>query len=165
MRAACDDIIRLLFVQALRRLFSRPDAVPSWLAGLSDLPVARALGAVHADPGRPWRLGELAAIAGQSRSAFSGRFTSCVGMAPIAYAARWRLRLAAKELATSSMAIGTIASRAGYQSDSAFHAAFRRETGPDAGGIQARSPGQSRMVGAHQQGGGQRAVTSSGVGK
>lgn len=125
--AACDDIIRLLFVQALRLLFEEPQSVPSWLNGLSDPTVARALKAIHLEPERRWRLEELAAIAGQSRSTFAERFTRHVGVSPVNYATRWRLRLAAKALATTSAAISTIAAEAGYLSDSAFHAAFRRE--------------------------------------
>lgn len=128
-RAACDDIIRLLFVQALRRVFADPGNDPSWLKGLADPAIARALGAIHGAPDRVWRLGDLAVVAGQSRSAFAERFTRCVGVSPISYAAAWRLRLAARALATTSAAISTIAAGAGYQSDSAFHAAFRREMG------------------------------------
>ncbi|WP_214199876.1 AraC family transcriptional regulator [Novosphingobium profundi] len=128
-RAACDDMIRLLFVQALRSHFSGGTDIPSWLGGLSDPPVARALQAIHADPARHWRLEELAILAGTSRSAFAERFARRVGRPPVGYATNWRMRVAASQLAAGLKTISEVASQAGYLSDSAFHAAFRREMG------------------------------------
>ncbi|WP_220474056.1 AraC family transcriptional regulator [Aurantiacibacter xanthus] len=128
-RAACDDMIRLLFVQALRSHFSGGTDIPSWLGGLSDPPVARALQAIHGDPAHHWRLDELASLAGSSRSAFAERFARRVGMPPVSYATNWRMRVAASQLASGLKTISEVASQAGYLSDSAFHAAFRREMG------------------------------------
>lgn len=128
-RTACDDIIRLLFVQAIRSHFGGGTGIPSWLGGLSDPPVARALQAIHGDPARHWQLGDLARIAGCSRSAFAERFARRVGRPPVGYATNWRMRVAARQLAGGLKTISTVASEAGYLSDSAFHAAFRREMG------------------------------------
>ncbi|PZQ50025.1 MAG: AraC family transcriptional regulator [Novosphingobium pentaromativorans] len=128
-RAACDDMIRLLFVQALRSLLGARTEIPSWLGGLSDPPVSRALHAIHANPARHWRLDELASLAGLSRSTFAERFARRVGMPPVSYATIWRMRVAARQLAASTMTVSAVAAQAGYLSDSAFHAAFRREIG------------------------------------
>lgn len=128
-RAACDDMIRLLFVQALRSHFSGGAEIPSWLGGLSDPPVARALRAIHGNPDRHWGLDELAKLAGSSRSSFAERFARRVGKPPVGYATNWRMRVAAKRLVTGLKTISEVASKAGYLSDSAFHAAFRREMG------------------------------------
>jgi AraC-like DNA-binding protein len=128
-RAACDDMIRLLFVQALRSQLGARTEIPSWLGGLSDPPVARALHAIHANPARHWRLDDLASLAGLSRSSFAERFARRVGMPPVSYATNWRMRVAARQLAASTTTVSEVAAQAGYLSDSAFHAAFRREIG------------------------------------
>ena len=53
---------------------------------------------MHADPGRRWSLGELAAEAGMSRTVFAQRFREKVGETPIAYLTRWRMMLAGDRL-------------------------------------------------------------------
>ena len=73
------------------------------------------------------KLNEL--TAGSSRSAFAERFARRVGRPPVGYATNWRMRVAASQIAAGLKTISEVASQAGYLSDSAFHAAFRREMG------------------------------------
>ena len=125
-RAACDDLLRLMFVHALRAHLSQaPSDALGWLAGLNDRPVAAALRVIHADPTRSWRLSELAAVAGRVAERFKAR----VGRPPIEYAAVWRMRIAARRLLDGHRSVSAIAQELGFLSDSAFGAAFRRVHG------------------------------------
>lgn len=133
-RAACDDLLRLMFVHALRAHLATADAgALGWLAGLNDPPVAAALRAIHAEPARVWRLSELAAQAGLSRTAFAERFRARVGRPPVEYAATWRMRVAARRLRESRRTVSAVAQELGFLSDSAFGAAFRRVHGVSPG--------------------------------
>lgn len=131
---ACNDLLRLMFVHALRQHLREADSADlGWLAGLGDPPVAAALRAIHAAPERVWRLPDLAREAGQSRSGFAERFRRVVGLPPIEYAARWRMRVAAHRLEHGGDALSSVAASLGFLSDSAFGAAFRRVHGVSPG--------------------------------
>lgn len=120
----------LLFVWAVRRCIDDlPAERKNWLAGVKDRFVGRALSMLHARPSYDWTVDELARQVGLSRSAFSHRFSDLLGQPPMQYLARWRLIVAAQELSYSSKAIVAIAEQVGYESESAFHRAFRREFG------------------------------------
>lgn len=119
-----------MFVHALRAHLATTDAgVLGWLAGLNDPSVAAALRAIHAEPARVWRLRELAAQAGLSRTAFAERFRARVGQPPVEYAATWRMRVAARRLREGRRPVSAVAHELGFLSDSAFGAAFRRVHG------------------------------------
>lgn len=135
-RAACDDILRLMFIHALRAHFkSVGNEAPGWIAALADPHLAAAVRAIHAEPARIWRLTDLARIAGQSRSAFAAHFRQKVGTSPVEYAANWRLALAASRLRTGREPVSAIAQSLGYTSDSAFGAAFKRRYGASPGSL------------------------------
>src|SRR5690606_6188647 len=116
-----------------------------WLAALSDPRIGSAIRAMHADPGRGWRLEDLAEISHLSRSQFSARFRAAVGRSPMDYLLHWRMTLAGKALSQSGVSISAVASRLGYASESAFGVAFRRVTGttPRRAGRLAEPPYQS----------------------
>ena len=133
-QAAANDLLRLMFTHVLRIHLARDGTGQlGWLAGLKDPPVAAALRAIHADPARAWRLPELAAIAGLSRSGFAERFRGRVGQTPIDYATRWRMLLAGRRLAKGDETVSTVAASMGFLSDSAFGVAFRRVLGVSPG--------------------------------
>ena len=84
---------------------------------------------LHAEPQRDRTLEQLGREAGLSRSAFAARFTGFVGLAPMQYLKRWRLQLAATQLADGMDSIAAIGTRAGYESEAAFSRAFRGAVG------------------------------------
>ncbi|HEX8929207.1 MAG TPA: AraC family transcriptional regulator, partial [Actinomycetota bacterium] len=102
---------------------------PGWLAGLRDPHLAAALGAVHADPGRPWTLASLATTAGLSRTAFTARFSAAVGEPPMRYLQSLRLHHARRLLRDERLTVAAVAARVGYTSEVAFAARFRRAFG------------------------------------
>jgi len=75
-------------------LSSRPDG----LRALADYRLAPALRLMHADPGHPWHLTELARAASMSRTTFAERFRAAAGMPPLTYLHHWRMRMAKRVL-------------------------------------------------------------------
>jgi AraC-like DNA-binding protein len=57
------------------------------------------------------------------------RFQRLVGSAPMEYLTQWRMVLAANLLCRSNVPLAQIAEDVGYQTDTAFIRAFRREYG------------------------------------
>ncbi len=120
----------VLFVETLRRFIQDlPDQQKGWLAGARDPVVGETLALLHKSPGRPWTVASLAHEAGVSRTRFAERFRHFLGEPPMAYLARWRLKLAAEMLVSSDSNAGEIAAEVGYASEAAFNRAFKREFG------------------------------------
>ncbi len=119
-------LVELIFLTVIRsHALLTPEATKGWLCGLSDPRIAQALSAIHADPGRRWTVGTLAAEACMSRSAFSARFLQRVGQPPGEYVTKWRMYLAAQKLTDCEMSVGTMAAEFGYLSERAFRQAFQ----------------------------------------
>ena len=123
-------IAELVFVEVLRSyLTTASEDRVSWLSGLRDPVVGRALARLHAEPARPWTLPELAREVGASRSVLAERFGSFVGHPPMQYLAHWRIQLAASRLAAGAAPVSAVASEIGYESEAAFCRAFKKVTG------------------------------------
>jgi AraC-like DNA-binding protein len=123
-------LAELLFVEAMRRyIASLPEGEVGWLAGLRDRHVGRALALLHERPTHDWTVDELATQAGLSRSALAQRFSELIGQPPMQYLTRWRLRRAAAALKDSRRPVAALAEEYGYDSESAFNRAFKREFG------------------------------------
>lgn len=60
---------------------------------------------------------------------------SLVGRTPIQYLTQWRMLLAANLLRSSNWSLARVAEEVGYQTDTAFSRAFRREVRRAAGGL------------------------------
>jgi AraC-like DNA-binding protein len=120
----------ILFIEVLRLYMSEQhEAGTGWLAGVSDRVVGAALSEMHKRPSHPWTLDELARTAGTSRSVLAERFQLLVGNSPIQYLTQWRMLLAANMLSRSNTPLSRVAQDVGYQTDTAFSRAFRREFG------------------------------------
>ncbi|MEC0372826.1 AraC family transcriptional regulator [Paenibacillus chibensis] len=87
-------------------------------------------------------LDQLAAISHFSKYHFSRIFSATVGMTPVAYVNRERVRKSVQLLAESHLTMLEISSRCGFDSISAFHAAFKKHYGMSPGEMR-RSIGQS----------------------
>ncbi|KTC53470.1 AraC family transcriptional regulator [Pseudomonas fluorescens ABAC62] len=123
-----EHLAQMMLVQILRLYQSSLGAsTAGWLAALSDPRLAPVFAHVHANPARRWTLAEMASVAKQSRSTFALHFKQRVGVAPQAYLTRWRMHLAVKALNSSASSVSSIGQSLGYQSDSAFGSAFKRQ--------------------------------------
>ncbi|MGK3996991.1 AraC family transcriptional regulator [Sorangium sp. So ce1024] len=124
----------VLFVQALRtHVASVTCGAPSWLRALWDPALGVALQRMHERPADPWTVEALARAAGMSRSAFAARFKGALGVAPLEYLTRWRMRRAAEMLADDAASTAAVASAVGYDTDGAFVKAFKRHMGETPG--------------------------------
>jgi AraC-like DNA-binding protein len=123
-------LAEVLFIEVLRLHMNGQDAQQrGWLAGVRDRHVGAALAALHREPSRDWSLEELARTAATSRSVLAERFQYLVGSSPMHYLTQWRMLLAANLLKRSHASLAHVAEAVGYQTDSAFSRAFRREFG------------------------------------
>lgn len=144
-RLATTNLAQLALVQALRA-HAGGDGT-RWLRALADPQVGAALRLLHAAPARRWTLAQLAGEAATSRSVLALRFKEMVGQAPLQYLLQWRMRLAQHALATEGCAVATLAWRLGYESESAFSAAFKRWSGTAPGRYRALNmPGADRSL-------------------
>lgn len=119
----------VLLVQALRAhvAMAGPEGT-GWIGALADPKIGAALRLLHGDAARHWTVAELARAVGMSRSSFALRFKTLVGMPPLDYLLRWRMRLARSFLRRNDT-VASVASRLGYASESAFGNAFKRVHG------------------------------------
>lgn len=123
-------LAEVLFIEVLRlHMNEQGDGRTGWLAGVGDRVVGPALKALHNAPARAWTLEELARAANSSRSVLAERFQQLVGSSPMQYLTQWRMLLAANLLRRSNAPLAHIAADVGYQTDTAFSRAFRREFG------------------------------------
>lgn len=124
----------LMFLEIVRlHLESTSAERAGWLAGLRDPQVGRALAKMHERPGAPWTLEELARVAGMSRSVFAERFAEIVGIAPMQYLTRWRMQVASDLITRGATPFAQIAGEVGYESEAAFHRAFKKVVGTSPG--------------------------------
>jgi AraC-like DNA-binding protein len=100
-----------------------------WLVALADKQMRAAMTAIHDDPAHAWTLQELAERATMSRSKFAFKFKERVGTSPMEYLTRWRMLRAADRLVNSPESVSDISLAAGYESESAFCAAFKKAMG------------------------------------
>jgi AraC-like DNA-binding protein len=130
-RLLVDRLFEVLLLQLLRWLLDHPQEAgmpPGLLAGLAHPALARALVALHEQPGAPWTLEAMAREAGMSRSAFAAAFKAELGQAPAEHLADWRLALAQQAL-LQRQPLKYVADELGYGSASALSRAFARRLG------------------------------------
>ena len=123
-------LAEVLFIEVLRLyMHEQGDGRTGWLVGVGDRVVGAALNSLHKSPAHAWTLEELARTVGTSRSVLAERFQQMVGSSPMQYLTQWRMLLAANLLCRSNAPLASIAQDVGYQTDTAFSRAFRREFG------------------------------------
>ncbi|WP_083405757.1 AraC family transcriptional regulator [Mycolicibacterium rutilum] len=121
---------QLLLLELLRAFLAQTDELPpGWLRLLTDERLRPAVESIHAEPGKPWQLQDLARASAMSRTSFAERFRAVAGVPPLAYVNGWRMQLARHALRRGDTRIGPLAIELGYTSESAFSNAFKREVG------------------------------------
>ena len=114
-QAVLDRLSEVVIIQLLRELMDQPRFAYGLLAGLAEPRPARAINAMHAEPGRAWTLERLAGVAGMSRARFAARFRELMGTTPLAYLGEWRLGVA-QSLLRRGRPIQIVAEQTGYAS-------------------------------------------------
>jgi len=126
VRPVLSRLGEVLVIKLLRQEIDRGATTPGLVAGLADPRLARAIVAMHEEPGRSWRNEELAEVAGLSLSRFAETFLKTVGETPQTYLRRWRMTLARQDIERGER-VQTVARRYGYASAEALSRAFARE--------------------------------------
>lgn len=93
------------------------------------LPLAGLDAFIGRHAGHPLQVADLARLAGLSAARFHARFLAETGQTPMDYVRLRRLQLGRELLCSSQLAVGEIAARVGYASQSAFTAALVRQFG------------------------------------
>jgi transcriptional regulator GlxA family with amidase domain len=120
----------IMFVDAARRdLECLPEDATSWLAGLRDRFVGKALELMHERPDHAWTVDDLAREVGLSRSALHERFVQDLGHPPMRYLASWRIQLGARLLRESNRSVATIVVDVDHEPEAVLSRAFRRLVG------------------------------------
>lgn len=118
----------ILFIQVIRHYAeTAPEAVPV-LSAVVHPNVGKALEAMHESPGKPWTVETLAQEAMLSRTAFAETFRELTRIPPIEYLTRLRMERARK-LLRGDESTAAVGEAVGYQSEAAFHRAFKRAYG------------------------------------
>ncbi len=107
--------------------------------------LAAALSAVRSDVARPWRLAELAAIAGLSTKQLQRLCRATLGLSPQQVIQRMRLEEAVRLATTTNETFGHIAAECGFYDQATFTRQFRRVLG--------MTPGAYRSGPARERGG------------
>lgn len=127
-KTALDRLFDYLLILIIRHVVESGAVSTGVLAGLADPHLAKALTAMHEAPNKPWKLEDLADIAGMSRTRFAEHFRKLVGRTPIEYLTVWRMTIA-RQLLGKGKPVKSVAVLVGYDSAAAFSRVFRRVTG------------------------------------
>ncbi len=131
-------LTEIIFIQVVRTFVDREGDRAGCLAAVLNPKLGRSMSRIHREPERPWTVETLAREAGMSRTVFADRFTSLVGMTPLAYVTHWRMERARREIRDTDLPLIDIAERIGYSSEAAFNRAFKRQFN--------QTPGQVRRL-------------------
>jgi AraC-like DNA-binding protein len=105
----------------------------------ADRRIGRVLSRLHERPGDQWTVESLAREAAMSRSAFSERFHSLVGEAPMKYVGELRLAQAARLFRSTDASVEQIAAQVGYGSGESLSRAFKLRYGAPPSAFRRRS--------------------------
>jgi AraC-like DNA-binding protein len=125
-----EHLAQIALIKTLRfHLSEVAHARPGWLYALADRRLGKAIAAMHATPSHRWNLSLLAGVCAMSRTVFAIRFKAKVGMTPMDYLLQLRMRVAAERLLEPGARVAVVAQEIGYESESAFNVAFKRQMG------------------------------------
>ena len=127
--AILDRLADALMFYVIRHSIAQSTSSVGLLVALADKQIRSALTAMCDDPARSWTLGALAEKAFMSRSSFAQRFNTLVGQTPMEFLIEWRMQLARRWLERDRLSVAEVATRCGYQSETAFSKAFKRIAG------------------------------------
>lgn len=117
----------VLFIQVLRAYMHKQTPTEGFISALRDKHIHHSLQLIHKQPSTKWTLALLAQEIGLSRTLFAVRFREMTGHTPMNYLTDWRMYKARDMLMQDVLSLGEIADRVGYQSEAAFHRAFKKK--------------------------------------
>lgn len=125
-----DALMQVLLILVLRRYIDQQPKLPTGiLNGLQDKRLRVVLNAILAQPEQDWSVDEIAQMACVSRSQLMRLFKQHIGISPHALVNHLRLQAAAVRLRHSSDSVLQIALGTGFQSETHFGKAFKKQYG------------------------------------
>lgn len=121
-----NKIAEIVFLLVIKHLMGGHS---STMSAMLNPALATSLLALHDAPQTQWSVDMLAKLANMSKSNYANQFKKLTGITPIKYLTQWRLRCAGLDLKNSQYPIITIANKYGYDTESSFSKAFKREMG------------------------------------
>jgi AraC family transcriptional activator of mtrCDE len=118
-----------LFALMLRAWMDQSAGASGILSVLAEKRLQAALQGMLAAPGRQWTLESLAQACHLSRATFARLFRNAAGVPPAAMLTHIRMTQAAHLLSQHRLGAAAVGELVGYQSEAAFHRAFRRHHG------------------------------------
>jgi len=95
----------------------------------ADAPIAKAANAFRREPGRRWRMADVARSVGLSQRQFDRKFHECFGVTPQHYLMKTRIQESCELLRVTGATIAEVATTVGFYDQSAFTGQFRRQMG------------------------------------
>lgn len=140
-------LLDVLFAYLLRAIMARHDAVAaSWMRGVHDAAVRKAVTALHEDSTRDWTLELLAREVGVSRSVLALRFRASMGDTPLSYLRTVRMQRAMRLLSESDATLERVASEVGYHDAFSFSKAFKKVVGVSPGEFRKRDAAERDLA-------------------
>lgn len=127
-QTAVNRLTEYCLLLTLRHVIARNMVDSGVLSGLSEPRIAKAIIALHDQPGRAWTLISLADAAGMSRARFAAQFRKSVGRTPLAYLTDWRLGIA-QSLIKQGKPLKFVAEDVGYASAATLSRVFVERLG------------------------------------
>jgi AraC-like DNA-binding protein len=115
-----------VLAKVLQRMVGSPEDTFGLFGLFASVGMRTALKAVDDDVGRAWTVGELAEIAGMSRSQFKAEFAATVGTNVRDFIDLRRLRFAESRLAAGLAGVSEVATSVGFRSKSSFQTAVKK---------------------------------------
>lgn len=127
-RLLLDALSNALVTMTLREHFRHAAAVEARgvLAAANDKRLGALISAIHRDPGHPWSVDSMLALAPVSRSALMERFQQLMGESPMGYVTQLRMIRARQLLADPAVSKAAVPGMVGYDNEAAFRRAYRR---------------------------------------
>ena len=120
----------ILLIQSIRYWVATADEHDSqWLNALKDPQIGNALSSIHKSPHEQWTIDRLGKTIGMSRTAFAVKFNELVGDSPMHYLTTWRMNLAELRIKNGEKVSLDMIESLGYQSESSFRRAFKKNKG------------------------------------
>lgn len=126
--AILSALCTVLLTMVLRTKNGAATGAAIWTASV-EKHVAALVEDVLRHPGRDWSIEHVSRRSSMSRATFLRRFERSMGTTYGAFVSRTRLMVAADLLQTTDLTVSGVAAEIGYQSESAFARAFKKETG------------------------------------
>lgn len=129
-----DRLCEVLFIQSLKFYLQQDTNKIGILRLYSHPRITNVLSSIHRDPSINWTVEQMARCAAQSRTQFAKTFRELSGITPMQYLTWLRMQLAWQHL-SAGLATILVAEKAGYQSETAFLRAFKKEFAVTAGEV------------------------------